>query len=84
MKKRIGRLRLDRLADVLDRQFVLPCLTGNQAQQVQGISIVGVHLQDLPVNRHGLLQMACLVVLRRYSQCFRNGCHNFEKMKDEG
>ena len=60
MKNRIGRPYPDRLADVLDRQVVLPYLASNHTQQMQGIGIAGVYLQDLPVDRLGLLQVARL------------------------
>ena len=81
VKSRIGRPYPDRLTDVLDRQVILAHLTGNHPQQMQSISMVGVHLQNLPVNRLGLLQIARLVVLQCHSQSFGNSCHI---SKDEG
>ena len=70
----------DRLADVPDRQVVPAQASSNHAQQVQGIRMVGVHLQDLPVNRLGLLQLARLMILHCHSQSFGNSCH-FSKMR---
>ena len=37
---------------------MLAHLGGNHSQQMQGIRMVGIGLQNLPVNRLGLLQIA--------------------------
>ena len=75
MKKRIGRPYPDRLTDILDRQVLLPHLVSKHAQQVQGIGIAGVYLQDLSVDRFRLGQIARLMVAYRQGQSFGNCCH---------
>ena len=55
---------------------MLAHLAGNHPQQVQGIGIVGVYLQDLPVDRLRLLQVARLMVAHCNGQSFGDGCHD--------
>ena len=49
---------LDRLTDVLNREIILAHLMSNPRQQVQNIGMAWICLQNLPVNRLGLLQIA--------------------------
>ena len=66
MKGRFGGSNSDRLVDVLDRLIHFASLTGHHPQQMKGIGIAGVHLQDLPRDRFRLLQVAQLMVAQRH------------------
>ena len=44
---------------------MLPDLLGDDAEQVQGIGVLGLHGQHLPVQRFRLGQPACLMVRYR-------------------
>ena len=71
----IPRLERDRPADVLDRYIVLAHLVGDHAQQMPGVGMIRIHLQDLAIDRFGLLQVAQLMVLHCQGQSFGNRCH---------
>ena len=73
----LGLVRLDRqgLADEVDGRFRLADLVGDDAEQVQGIGLVGVQTQHLPVHLLGLLQVAGLMELEGLDHRVANGGH---------
>jgi hypothetical protein len=59
---RIGTIRGDRPADVLGRGLVVSALVGDQAKEVQGVGVRGLHGQYLAVGGFSLSQAARLMV----------------------
>ena len=59
------RLETQGLADVVKGHVVFAGLMGNEAKQVQGIGLLGIHFQDGSVDPLGLRQVACLMLLHR-------------------
>ena len=55
--RRIG-IQLDGPADVLDGSLILIDLRGDDAQQVPGVGILRLDLEDLAVDMFGLLELA--------------------------
>ena len=51
------------VADALDGEGERSDLAGNDAEQVPGVGVLGIGLEDLPVDVLGLLQAAGLMML---------------------
>ena len=68
-------LHADGHLDVLDCLLALAHLLSDDAEQVQGIGMVGIGLKDLAVDHLGLPQVAGLVRLPCQRQGFENCCH---------
>ena len=60
---RHGPLPLDCLSNVLDGNRMLPHLAGDDADQMQGIGMLRLDGEDLPINLLGRLQPPRLMVL---------------------
>ena len=75
MEERLVAVQPDRPSDVLDGQLVLARLVSQHAEQMKRIGMVGIDLQDLPVELLRCLEVAGLVMLQGQCQCFSDRCH---------
>ena len=66
----------DRLLNVPNGDFMIARSGGNQAEQVEGVGLVGLGGENLPVDLLGGLQATALVVLQGNRQCFADCCHD--------
>ncbi len=73
---------LDGAADHLPGRLVDAALVGDEAQVMDGIDVVGVLLQDLAIDRLGLLESAGAVVLRGELVCFGERQHTRTECAD--
>ncbi len=69
------RVQLDGSANVLDGRVMPAGPVGKFAEQMERVGVVGIDLQDLPVNLFRLLEIAGLMVLQSLRECFGNGWH---------
>ena len=70
-----GRCRLLRVL-LTSRRLIEPAKRqADGTKIVPRLGMTGIGLHDLPIDKLGLTQVACLVVLRRQGQSFGNGCH---------
>ncbi len=58
----------DRLLDQLDRPGGLALLLGDDPQQVQGVRVAGLRLQNARVQCSGLVEATGLVVRQRFAE----------------
>ncbi len=65
----------DRPADELDRLLAMAGLVSHEPQQVQGVGLVRLAGQHLPVERLGLVQAALAVKCQRRFDLFVRGGH---------
>ena len=63
MVLRVLRMVSDRLLDIANGKVVLPALMGDHAEEVEGIRMIGLGLQNLPIDGFRFLKAAGLVVL---------------------
>ena len=63
------------VANRRDGWAVLSHLVGKHAQQMVGVGVIGIRLQDLAVQALGLRQIARLMIMQGLGECFRNGGH---------
>jgi hypothetical protein len=56
---------LDRASDQRGRDLVLPDLVGDDAEEMEGVGLIRLVLQNAPVRLLGLREVARLVVLDR-------------------
>ncbi len=68
-------VQADRPFDVLDGNLVLAHLVSNHAEKMEGVGLIRLDGENLPVDLLGSLQPAGLMVLDRNRQCFGNRCH---------
>ena len=81
---RVG-IQLDGPADVLDRDLMLVDLRADDAQQVPGVGIAGIGLEDLAVNLLGLLELARPMKGDGLGKGFRNRGHgNLRTRREDG
>ena len=72
---RYSGIELDRLEDAINCCFVPADLMSDHAEEVKGVRMVGLILQNLPIEGFRLLQAAGPVVLEGEIQGFRDGRH---------
>ncbi len=75
MEEGHAALQGDRPLNVLDGKVVLARLESDQPQKMNGVGMIRLHLQDLPIDLLGRLQPAALMVPDRNRQCLGNRCH---------
>ncbi len=74
----------DRPSNVLDGKLVFARLESNHAQKVQGIGMIRLDRENLPIELLGSLQPTALMVLHRNRKCLGNGCHGaYYNVKDD-
>ncbi len=67
------RLQAEGLLDILGRQVVAAHLVGDDAEEVQGVGVARLALEDLAVEPLRLRQIAGAVVLQSLIQHVREG-----------
>ena len=72
---RLPPIAANRPSDQFDGRFELPSLHGQQAQQVQGLRIVGLSGQHLTIDSLGFGQLAGLMMASALRQCVRDVQH---------
>ena len=65
----------DRPLNVLDGSLVLADLVGNHAEKMDGVGVIRLGGENLPIDLLGSLQPAALMVLDGSRQSFGNRCH---------
>ncbi len=65
----------DRPSNVLDGNFVLAHLVSHHAEKMNGIGVIRLDRENLPINLLGGLQPAALMMPDRNRQCFGNRRH---------
>src|SRR5882724_12411507 len=61
--------------DVLDGNLVLPHLGGDDSEQMQGIGMIRINGEDLPVKLLSSLKLPGLMMLDGNRESFGNRCH---------
>ena len=76
MVRRPVPFQADRRRDEVGRVFVPACSMGQQAEQMEGVGLVGLDGENPAADLLGKSSLAGTIMRHRDGQCLRNRCHS--------